>query len=69
MIPLLATIVAIYCVIKLLVMAVQIEQQKPTEKFTVGIQFLCRLGAIAIVFLCLCIWYQADEFARMLRKV
>ncbi len=64
MIPLLATIVSIYCVLRLIEMGYESSKKYQVPAFR--LYNIYYLGAIVIVILCLVILSKADEASRAL---
>lgn len=67
MIPLLTTIISIYCVLRLVEMGS--EASKKYQPPALRLYNLYYLGAIVIVVLCFIVWNRADEVNRVLSKL
>lgn len=66
MIPLLTTIISIYCVLRLIEMGS--ESSKKYQPPSFPFYHFYYLGAMAIIILCFMVWSQADEVTRVLSK-
>lgn len=69
MIPLIGTIIAIYCSVRLIGLLEDVRRRNRLEKNDPGTWILYFISIILIAILCLKMWNQSDEFTNQLNQI